>query len=89
MYVGSHETTLNLIGQTIYCLLRHPKELAKIQRNTALVSGAVEEAIRFDGPGHMVERRVRKPIQLHGVELKEDDALFVGCGIGQSGSGML
>jgi len=78
MYVGSHETTLNLIGQTIYCLLRHPDELAKIHRNRDLVAGAVEEAIRFDGPGHMVERRVAKPIMIHGVELAEDDALFVG-----------
>ncbi len=80
LFAGSHETTLNLIGLSAYTFLRHPLELAKIQLNPALLESGIDEVLRFDGPGHMCDRRVSQEIELHGVLLKENDAVWLGLG---------
>lgn len=82
LFVGTHETTLNLIGLSAYSFLRHSGELDKVKRNPALLAGAIDEVLRFDGPGHMCDRRVQKEIEVHGTRLKEDDAVWLGLAAG-------
>ncbi|KAB8160212.1 cytochrome P450 [Streptomyces sp. 3MP-14] len=49
------ETTVNLIGNGVHALLRHPEQLALLRAGLAagderLLATAVEELLRFDGP---------------------------------------
>lgn len=49
LIVAGHETTVNLIGNGLVALLRHPYQLARLQSDLSLVPRAVEEFLRFDG----------------------------------------
>ncbi|WP_033295576.1 cytochrome P450 family protein [Amycolatopsis jejuensis] len=50
LLVAGHETTVNLIGNAAFALLRAPEQAAKLRADPSLLPGAVEEFLRFDGP---------------------------------------
>ncbi len=60
LYVAGHETTVNLIGNGLLALLRHPDELVRWRDDPSLDTTAVDELLRFDGP---VQQTVRIPMQ--------------------------
>ncbi len=60
LYVAGHETTVNLIGNGLLALLRHPDELRRWRDDPGLDATAIDELLRFDGP---VQQTVRIPMQ--------------------------
>ena len=62
LYVAGHETTVNLIGNSMLALLRSPEQL-RVAREHGLDSNAVDELLRFDGPVQHTVRIPLKPVQ--------------------------
>src|SRR5204863_1874927 len=56
LLIAGFETTVNLIGNSVLQLGRHPDEYAKLVRDPSLARGAVEEVLRFDPPVQITGR---------------------------------
>ncbi|MGH9245451.1 MAG: cytochrome P450 [Acidimicrobiales bacterium] len=74
---GGHETTTNLIGNGTLTLLRHPEQLAELIGDPTLLSSAVEELLRFDGPSKMEVRRAAADIELRDRTIHEGDQVYL------------
>ncbi len=71
------ETTGNLIANGLRAVLAHPRELAAVRDDPRLLSGLVEEALRFDGPSKMSVRVVAEDLELGGERLRTGDRVFL------------
>ena len=77
---AGHETTTNLIGNGLWLLLNHPRELARLRADPALVPSAIEEMLRYDGPIQLNNRRLTAPLALSGNTLPADTLITIGIG---------
>ncbi|MHC1560764.1 cytochrome P450 [Actinomycetospora sp. C-140] len=74
---AGHETTTNLIGSGLLALLRHPAQRRLLDARPDLVAGAVEEALRFDGPAKTVARVMGDDVELRGRLLRRGERVFL------------
>jgi cytochrome P450 len=56
LLVAGHETTTSLMGSAVLGLLRHPGQLARLRAEPGLMTGAVEEFLRYDPPVQLTAR---------------------------------
>ncbi|MFF6841826.1 cytochrome P450 [Streptomyces tanashiensis] len=77
------ETTVNLVGNGLYALLRHPEQRARLQASlaageTGLLETGVEELLRFDGPVEMATwRYATRALTIGGQEIPAGDPVLV------------
>ncbi len=69
LYVAGHETTVNLVGNGLLALLRHPAEWQHLRDDPALLPGAVEELLRYDGPVQRVGRIAAGDAEIGGAAI--------------------
>jgi cytochrome P450 len=62
LLIAGHETTVNLIGNGILQLSRHPDEYRKLREDPSLARGVVEETLRFDPPVQVTGRIAMVPL---------------------------
>ncbi|HEX4867894.1 MAG TPA: cytochrome P450 [Acidimicrobiales bacterium] len=76
LFVAGHETTTNLIGNGTAALLRHRDQWDRLVANPMLAAGAVEEALRWDGPVHVTARTATVPMEVGGVAVEPGQGLL-------------
>jgi cytochrome P450 len=69
LYIAGHETTVNLIGNSMHALLTHPKQLAEM-RQTGCTPNMIDELLRFNGP---VQHTIRTPLVDSVIRVGQDD----------------
>lgn len=66
MVLAALETTSYLLANVVRLLLEHPFEFQLLQEHPELIPEAVEEAIRFDAPIHLLSRVAATDTELAG-----------------------
>ncbi len=80
LFIAGHETTVNLIGNGLLALLRHPEQLARVQADPALVPNAVEELLRYDSPVQRTARITTEEVDLAGHHIAKGAMVVVALG---------
>jgi pimeloyl-[acyl-carrier protein] synthase len=78
--IAGHETTMNLIGNGLLALLRHPDQTEKLRQNPKLARNAVEELLRFDSPVHLTARTATEDVEVGGVPIERGWLAIVAIG---------
>jgi len=74
---GGHETTTNLISSSVHALLKNPEQRQKLAENPSLISTAVEEFLRYDGPSKSMVRLALEDFELRGKQIKKGQRLLL------------
>jgi hypothetical protein len=74
---GGHETTQNLIGNGMLALLTHRDQLDRLRDDRGLLRTAVEEFLRYDGPGQIAGRWARHDVAIDGHTIEAGGQVLV------------
>ena len=66
LLMAGHEATVNVIGNGVLALLRHPGEWRRLRADPGLDATAVEELIRYDPPLQLFERTALRDTAVDG-----------------------
>ncbi len=75
LLVGGHETTVNLIGNGLLALLRHPDQLELLRQDEGSESRAVEELLRYDSPVQYSGRLAKKDLEIRGKRIRAGESV--------------
>jgi len=71
LLIAGHETTVNLITNSMLALLRHPDAFDRLRRNLDLVIPTVEEVLRYDPPVQFRTRTTLTDVPIAGVTIPQ------------------
>jgi pimeloyl-[acyl-carrier protein] synthase len=79
--IAGHETTVNLIGNGVLALLRNPEELRRLRATPGLITTAVEELLRYDGPVQRTARVASDDATIGGHTIRKGEMVmpFIGA----------
>jgi cytochrome P450 len=69
LLMAGHEATVNVIGNGVLALLRHPTQWRRLVADPSLAGTAVEELIRYDSPLQLFERTAVTDVTVAGWEI--------------------
>ncbi|MFL5806705.1 MAG: cytochrome P450 [Roseiflexaceae bacterium] len=73
---AGHETTMNLIGNGLVALLRHPDQYEQLVADPGLTPNAVEEFLRYDGPVQVVWRAAAEDITIGEQQIRAGERII-------------
>ncbi|PFY36951.1 cytochrome P450 family protein [Bacillus toyonensis] len=78
LIVAGHETTVNLITNTVLALLENPKQLQLLKDNPKLIDSAIEEGLRYYSPVEVTTARwAAEPFQIHDQTIQKGDMVII------------
>jgi len=77
LFAAGHETTVNLIGNGLLALLRHPAQWQLLRNNPLSIPNAIEEMLRYESPVQAVSRTVSEPVALGGQHLERGEIVVM------------
>lgn len=80
LLIAGHETTVNLITNGYYLLLKHPDQYELLKYDITLIPSAVEEILRFESPVIFTSRWAREDFEFAGNSIKKGDYFMVSLG---------
>jgi cytochrome P450 len=77
LVVAGNETTRHTISQAMLALIEHPDQLALLQQQPELITGAVEEFLRWASPVYHFRRTATRDVELGGEQIKDGDKVVM------------
>jgi len=78
LFVAGHETSTNMIGNSVRWLVQDPRRWQLLGREPELVPAAVQELLRFDSPVRMATHRfTTEPVNYGGVSIPAGEIVLV------------
>ncbi len=77
LIMGGFETTVNLIGNGMWTLLRHQEQLQRLRDTPTLIESAIEELLRYEGPAQITGRFAAQDMDLGGRPIKRGDSVTI------------
>ncbi|EJS76443.1 cytochrome P450 family protein [Bacillus cereus] len=78
LIVAGHETTVNLITNTVLALLENPDQLQLLKNNPNLIDFAIEEGLRYYSPVEVTTARwAAEPFQIHDQMIQKGDMVII------------
>lgn len=78
LIIAGHETTVNLIGNTVLSLLETPEQRKLLEQQPELINQAIEESLRYNGPVEFsTSRWASEDFEFQGRALKKGDLVVV------------
>jgi cytochrome P450 len=68
---AGHEATVNVSGNGLLALLRHPDQLRRLREDRFLLPTAIEELMRFDSPLQLFERTATEDVEIGGITVEK------------------
>jgi cytochrome P450 len=77
LFGAGHETTVNLIGNGLLALYRHPDQLQLLKSNLSLIGNAIEELLRYDSSVQVTGRTTLEYIdEIGGISLEKGQSVI-------------
>ncbi|WP_049652030.1 cytochrome P450 [Kitasatospora sp. MY 5-36] len=78
LLIAGHETTVNLVTNSVLTLLRHPEALQMMRERPELMPGMVEEVLRYEPPVQLLPQRTAlTDVEVDGVTIPKGAPLVL------------
>jgi cytochrome P450 len=76
LFGAGHATTVNLIGNGLLALHRHPEQLRLLQGKPTLIGNAIEELLRYDSSVQLTGRTALEDVAVGGVAVAKGESVL-------------
>ena len=80
LLAAGHETTTNLIGNSMLALMRHRDQWDALRAEPGLIGSAVEELLRYDSPVQWTSRVAAEELVLGGKLIERGQFILASLG---------
>ncbi|MFJ1745729.1 cytochrome P450 [Streptomyces sp. NPDC088116] len=79
LLMAGYESTAVQLGNAFYALFRHPEQMRRLRNEPALITGAVEEILRYAqmGTGYAIAKFTTEDVELSGTKIPAGAVVFV------------